>query len=570
MRMFLYYALHSFINQIRKLFKTWVFVFILVCFVFGAGIGLFAVGISNLAEKNKEQTQVEQSVDTPEGQDVDTEEVVEEAKKGAFTLIREKIGIGNFIELITAAVMLFMFGLSAMTADKNAGKVFLPADVTLLFSSPLKPQSVLLFRIGMQIGTTLFLGVYLLLQLPNLAYNLHLGISGGLAIIVAFCLTTFLSTLLQLMLYLLTTISATFKKYMRPGLVVLVAAVAGLYFSYQKSSGLEHAVAASNFFNAEWSKWIPFWGWIKGFVRSSVDGEWIMAAVFFGLIVVGCAVVIWIMWRLKVDFYEDAMAKCEEVAALIEASKAKNAGLVVKRKNDRSEKLRRDGIGHGSGANIFFFKNMYNRFRFAHLNFFTKTMEFYLCIAVAAALVCRFSIGISNSLIMAAIFAVVIFIRSLGNVLEADTKMDYFVMIPESAFSKMFYSMLAELCGCAMDIAIPMVIGTLIMGGNLLVTIVMVFVLLSISIYSCSVGCFIGVTVPMSAGVMIKQFVQILFVYFGLLPDIVVLAICIVLGHTVLGIVLALAVNVLLGLLFFALAAHALEPRGGSVVQELI
>ena len=50
----------------------------------------------------------------------------------------------------------------------------------------------------------------------------------------------------------------------------------------------------------------------------------------------------------------------------------------------------------------------------------------------------------------------------------------------------------------------------------------------------------------------------------------IVLVICAVLGQVVLGIILAVAVNVLLGLLFFALAAHALEPRGGSVVQELI
>ena len=130
--------------------------------------------------------------------------------------------------------------------------------------------------------------------------------------------------------------------------------------------------------------------------------------------------------------------------------------------------------------------------------------------------------------------------------------------------------MLAELCNTALDLIFPMIVGTLIMGGNLLVTIVMVFVLLSVSIYSTSVGCFIGVTVPMNAGTMIKQFVQILFVYFGLLPDIFVLVICAVLGQVVLGIVLAVVVNVLLGLLFFALAANALEPKGGSVVQELI
>ena len=41
MRLFGYYALHSVFNQIRKLFKTWVLVLILVCALFGGLILAF-------------------------------------------------------------------------------------------------------------------------------------------------------------------------------------------------------------------------------------------------------------------------------------------------------------------------------------------------------------------------------------------------------------------------------------------------------------------------------------------------------------------------------------------------
>ena len=33
MKLFLYYALHSFKNQIKKLFRTWVAAFLAICFV---------------------------------------------------------------------------------------------------------------------------------------------------------------------------------------------------------------------------------------------------------------------------------------------------------------------------------------------------------------------------------------------------------------------------------------------------------------------------------------------------------------------------------------------------------
>ena len=563
MRMFLYYAFHSFINQIKKLFKTWVMVFIIVCFVFGMGIGILAVTISDLAEKNKEETEITETVDAP---DEDVAEPEEEKPH----IIRDGIGYDNFLELVAAGIVIVLFALSIVNADKNAGKLFLPADVNLLFPSPLKPQSVMLFRIGMQIGTMIIMGLYLLFQLPNLVFNVGLSVWAGVGLIAAFSMTMFLSTLMQLLTYLLASKYDAVKRFLRPGLVAVLVLIAGGFFTYQRTSGQDYLTAASAFFNAKGTQYVPFWGWMKGFVRACADGNLTGVILFLALLIIGSALLIWFMWQLKVDFYEDAMAKSEEVAELLEAARAKNAGLIVKRKKDRSDKLRRENIGHGWGANVFFFKNMYNRFRFAHFGFFTKTLEFNLLIAVGVALVCRFSIQTNAVIFLAAVFAVTTFMRSLGNVLEQDTKMDYFVMIPESAWSKMFYSMLAEIAGSAMDLAIPMVVGALVMGGNPLEALVWVLALLSISIYSTSVGTFIGVTVPNNAGVMLKQFVQVLFVYFGLLPDIVAIAICAAIGKVALGIAIALILNVLLGLLFFSFAALALEPHGGSESEAIL
>ena len=46
MRMFLYYAAHSFKNQVKKLFKTWVLVFMLACCLIGVIVG---VGVGMLS-----------------------------------------------------------------------------------------------------------------------------------------------------------------------------------------------------------------------------------------------------------------------------------------------------------------------------------------------------------------------------------------------------------------------------------------------------------------------------------------------------------------------------------------
>ena len=266
MRMFLYYAFHSFINQIKKLFKTWVMVFIIVCFVFGMGIGILAVTISDLAEKNKEETEITETVDAP---DEDAAEPEEEKPH----IIRDGIGYDNFLELVAAGIVIVLFALSIVNADKNAGKLFLPADVNLLFPSPLKPQSVMLFRIGMQIGTMIIMGLYLLFQLPNLVFNVGLSVWAGVGLIAAFSMTMFLSTLMQLLTYLLASKYDAVKRFLRPGLVAVLVLIAGGFFTYQRTSGQDYLTAASAFFNAKGTQYVPFWGWMKGFVRACADGN---------------------------------------------------------------------------------------------------------------------------------------------------------------------------------------------------------------------------------------------------------------------------------------------------------
>ena len=39
---FVYYAIHAFVNQIRKLFKSWVLIFLVVCMAMGMLIGIGA------------------------------------------------------------------------------------------------------------------------------------------------------------------------------------------------------------------------------------------------------------------------------------------------------------------------------------------------------------------------------------------------------------------------------------------------------------------------------------------------------------------------------------------------
>ena len=100
MRMFLYYAVHSFWNQLRKMFKSWVLAFIAICFVVGIIIGLVAATISKVADKQKEETEVVEMVDGEQ------EEAQEEPTPDSpmTIMLRDEIGYPSFIELIVGGV----------------------------------------------------------------------------------------------------------------------------------------------------------------------------------------------------------------------------------------------------------------------------------------------------------------------------------------------------------------------------------------------------------------------------------------------------------------------------------
>ncbi len=548
MRLFFYYALHTFKNQLKKLFKTWVAVFIVACMVIGGLIGFGAAKISDLAEENAVEDTAEQESPFPEGSPFSSE------------LFHSK----GFLELMIGGVILLLFVIDALSADKNGSSIFVPADVNLLFSSPMQPQSVLMFRLMTQIGMSLVAGIYLLFQLPNLTLNMGLSLWAALSLIFGLVLTIIFAKLIQVLLYTFGSVHPGFMKRMRYGIYAILAAIALAFVLYWKAGNQSILDAAFGFFNAKGTRLIPLWGWIKGFCMYVTEGSLLGALLCLGALLAGGAALIFVIRRIPADFYEDAMAKSEETAALLRQAQESRFGVARRKKKDRSDRLTRDGLNHGWGASVFFHKAMYNRFRFAHFHIFTKTAETYFFAALAVSVLLRFWIEKPDLTVVACILAVIAFFRSLGNPLAQDTKMDYFILIPESAHKKMFWSLLGGTANCALDLLPGMLLAVILLGANPLMAVAWIIFIVSVDFYSTNVGVFLDVSLPASTSKTVKQVIQIMFLYFGLLPDIALVAVGIVMHKVALFAACATVVNLILGAIFFAFTPSFLEPKGGS------
>lgn len=547
MRLFAYYALHSIVNTLKKLLKTWIAVFLAVCVLIGVVGGIFASSLEKAEKKKKAAENVSTELQV-------TEEAADTEAKQGFT---EAHGITKeqMVEGIIAVVVLAWLLLQIANAD-GASKIFKPADVTLLFSSPMKPQSVMLFRLLSSMGVIMFASVYMLAQIPNLVVNAGLSTWGAISLVICYGFLLVYGTLAQVTVYTIASRHPFFKKNLVKIVAGIALAIVVGFAVFLNVKGGDIIRCAVLYFSNPSTRFVPIWGWMRGFCMSAIEGNGVWCAVFGGLLIAGLVGLIALIWSLDADFYEDAIQSTERFEALMESSKN---GTAVRRKKDRSEKIGRDGLRHGWGANVFFFKSMYNRFRFSTLHFFTKTFIVYMVISVVGSYFCRKIPDFNGFIIVALVIGLLTFYRTLGNPLYEDTSMGFFVMIPESATKKLLWSLFAGLTNCFMDIIVPIAFSAIWLKAGIASTVMWTLLILSIDFFGTTVGSFINISVPTNAGSSIKQVVQIMFIYFGIMPAAGLVIAGLVLEKIVLFMSIAVFINVLLGIFFFALTPGFLE-----------
>ena len=552
MKLFFYYVFHSAKNALKKLFKTWVLVFFVVMLAGGLLIGgTIGIILKNTLPDEPDEPAIGQ--EDPDWQAEPGKEVLPDNPE-------EEMPVMDVLELAAGGIILVLFIIGVFGADKSGAEIFQPADVTLLFSSPMKPQSVLLFRTMTQIGLSIVFALYFtFFQIPNLVRNAGFDIWSILAIVAGLILTLGISQLFKMLCFVAGSTRPGLKRNLRRMVYLLIAVIfLGLYL-FRQHSGLGWWEAVLGYFNAPLTRFIPFWGWIKGLVMFTAERSLGGALLCLGAVLLGGAFLAWLTWRMKADFYEEALQKASAKAELLEAAQGGESGVsIIRRKKDRSERIRRNEMKHGWGATVFFHKALYNRFRFAHFGFLTKTLEFYLAVGLAAGLICRFGVKTTSYLPVALVLAVCAFFRSLGSNLREDTRMWYFHLIPENSWTKLMWALAGDAANSFLDALPGLVIGLLIQGAPLFPALLWIVPIVSVTAYATAVGTFIDLSVNASAGNTLKGLLQVAFLYFGLLPDAAAVGVLLLLGQPLIALLAVTGVNAALAALFLLLAAASM------------
>ncbi len=542
MRLTLYYMTRTVKNQIRKLCRTWVAVFLLVCIGIGLIFGFGAAALASLFEEP--DTGIEEPAE---------DEIYEEALPEEEIESLDPQTVQDIVELVTGGIVLVVLFFAAFSADKSGSSIFLMADVNLLFQAPMRPQSVLLFRLLMQAGTSFIATAYLLFQLPNMVLNLGVGIGVAFTILGAWFLLMIYQKLISVLLYTVCSTHETLKKRLRPTLYVLVGALALAFILYAQRYNGDYIAAATGFFNAPATRYIPVWGWLKALVLCALSDNAAGLVLSLAALLLFAVVLVLVIRRQRADFYEEAMARSEETAALREAQQS--AGALKQRKKDRSDTLRRDEFSRGFGATVYFHKALYNRFRFAYFRVFTKTSITYLIIALGLSALMLWGLEVPFFPAVALTLAGFSFFRALGNPISADLAQEHFFMVPDTAHRKVFFSFAAGIVNSALDLLPAFLLSALVLRANPAEALMWFLLILSVGAFSNGVGMFIDLSLSTGLSQIIKSLVQVMFVYFGIAPT----AVLIILGFAFGKLLLFAGIAILLNLAVTALSL-ALSP----------
>lgn len=543
MRLFLYYITHSVFNTIRKVLKTWV-AFMLVVILFGFVVGTVTSAIEKRSKKAEApETTVEEVVETEED-----DEESEGTKKIKAFMHENDISKAQVVDLAISVIFLMVLAMDVVNAEKS-GKIFKPADIPMLFASPLKPQSVLLFRLICSLGVTLIASVFMISYIPMLTTTFKFGVWASVTMVIDYALIFIFSTLVQVVFY---TIASRFKGgagKMKPFLAGFYGVVALGFVAYTAIGKQELVKSLFSYFASPETHWVPFWGWLRAICYYAITGETVKSVVYLGIFLVASIILIAVIWNMKADFYEDAMFAAESKASEIEAAQNASKGAVATRKKDRSDSLDREGFRFGSGANVYFFKAVFNRFRFAKLKIFSTTMIVYLLAGGVAAWLARRYTGGDGFFIPAAVLGAISFYRTLGDPIREDTTREFFILIPAKPYAKIFYSLLGSTCVTAIDLAIPMIVAACILGSNPLNVILWFVFILSIGLFASVVGTLISLSLPKDQAQTIAIVVQMIFLYFGITPAAAAIVIGVLTGHTMIAIGIGTAFNLLIAFL---------------------
>ena len=269
-------------------------------------------------------------------------------------------------------VLLHVISVPIMQKGFSTGTSFFSmADVNNVFTAPISDKKILLYGIGRQLASMLFLAISFSAYGSIAVGIFDLTVQQSLMLVGGILLMLFAVQFITLFFYCICSghpRRASVLKYfvyMIPVYSIFVV----LAYVFSRGFTYENLLAAVSQPILDFT---PIVGWMHGFVLGLLSGAWLQTAVYGGLLLISFSVSIVVFAKIKLDFYEDVLSQAEsyfEFRDSIRTGRMSENVMLGSRKIN----VRKTGINRGHGAAAVFFKHLKegsrrSRFMFFNIN----------------------------------------------------------------------------------------------------------------------------------------------------------------------------------------------------------
>lgn len=358
--------------------------------------------------------------------------------------------IAIFLAIVVSLVLYSLY-----SGTKKLNSKFGMCDVNLIFVSPIKPQTVLLYGVIKKIAVELMASIYILYQIPNALRNFNVPAINQFMLIIAFVIFQLVfCSILKLFIFALNTKYNKLGELIRLVIkAILIASGAYLALVFVRGTIIETGVKLLN--TVVYSPWvgnIPVIGWMRELAVQVIKGMNPFFGVYLLLLVLLSALMLYITYNLKLDYYEDMLSGAERYDALKNKKMTKETAVSGKtspfNKPFRKTSLKLKDV---YGAKVLFFKHL-NEYLKRSLVFFINT---YSIILLAVSVVLGIYVkSLDIKFLLLAASGLLFFSAGMASKIYNEIYHYFIFILPDTPQRKLFYGMASSLVKAGTDAVI--------------------------------------------------------------------------------------------------------------------
>ena len=183
---------------------------------------------------------------------------------------------------------------------------FTMGDVNNIFVAPISPKKILVYGIGKQLATSLFLVVCFSAYGSMALKMFDLSVQSALLLVAGIALMLFMVQMITLLIFCICSARPVLSTYLKYFIYFLALYALGSVIAFMFISGmtLENLYTA---ISQPYLQYAPIIGWVHGFIFGLISGNSFNILLYGCLLLFGVLISVIIFSRTKLDYYEDVL-----------------------------------------------------------------------------------------------------------------------------------------------------------------------------------------------------------------------------------------------------------------------